>query len=144
MQMMGIGRMSKWCVRGGARGYVVSRPVRWLVGCSASGFVVVVPAGFEFESSVPAWLRWVWSPHAPRYLRAAAVHDYMLESGHQPELADTQWLAVALSEGAPPMRTRLVYAFMGWRRLVRWLFPRLVRTLYRAKQTINVEKGSAK
>ena len=70
---------SEWCVRGGARAYVTTKPVVWSVGGKHSGFSIVIPKGFEFESSVPRYLRWLVDPHDPSLLLSACVHDFLLE-----------------------------------------------------------------
>ncbi len=31
--------------------------------------------------SVPRGLRWLFDPHNPKYLKAAALHDYALDQG---------------------------------------------------------------
>ncbi|MEZ5878969.1 MAG: DUF1353 domain-containing protein [Tepidamorphaceae bacterium] len=38
-------------------------------------------AAQPFDLSVPWWLQWALSPHNRVWLPAAAVHDYMLETG---------------------------------------------------------------
>jgi len=53
----------------------------WEIGCKGSGLWVEVPAGFLFDVSVPRGLWWAMSPHDPKYLRAAALHDYLLSLG---------------------------------------------------------------
>lgn len=90
-----------WCVRGGARDYVTTREVVWHIGAKDSEWVLVVPEGFEFESSVPRWLWWLLSPYNPLYLKSACVHDYLLEvKNAKPYFAASEWLDAAYSEGA--------------------------------------------
>jgi len=81
-----------------------------------------VPGGWEFESSVPWFLHWVFSPDDPFFLKSAAIHDYLLEKGFRQAFADSQWFEAALSEHAPPLRTWLGYSFMRARRFWRWVF----------------------
>lgn len=106
-----------WCERGGARGYVTKVTYTWHIGRNGSSWLLVIPAGFEFESSVPKPLRWLWSPDDPRYLLSAAVHDYLLESGHRKDFADSQWLEAALSVGAPRLKTQIARTGMRFRRM---------------------------
>ncbi len=113
-----------WCKKGGVRGYVVVHPLTWWVGKKNSGWVLYVPAGREFESSVPRWLHWAFSPDDPYFLKPAAIHDTLLETGFRPAFADSQWFEAALSEHAPPGRLRLAYAAMITRRYVLWALGR--------------------
>ncbi|MGR3435278.1 MAG: DUF1353 domain-containing protein [Shimia sp.] len=85
-----------------------------------SPFVLTIPVGREFESSVPRALQWLWSPDDPYYLKAALIHDHLLEQGSRYIEADSQWFAAALSVGAPPVRTAIAYALMLARRALRW------------------------
>lgn len=89
-----------WCVRGGARGYVTTAPVNVSIGKSGSGWFLSIAPGREFESSVPRLLRWILSPHDPRFLRAALIHDHLLETGHRPFFAAGEWHAAARADGA--------------------------------------------
>lgn len=111
-----------WCMKGGSRGYVVTSPITWQIGKRGSGWVLHIPEGVEFESSVPRLLHWIWSPDDPFYLKAAAIHDTLLESGFRQAFADSQWFEAALSEQAPPMRARLAHAAMTARRFFKWAF----------------------
>lgn len=109
-----------WVEKGGSRGYVVKKTIVWSVGKKHSGMNFIVQRGFEFESSVPRALHWLFSPDDPYFLKAAAIHDCMLEEGYRRAFADSQWFEAALSEGAPPLRARLAYAGMRARRFALW------------------------
>ena len=113
-----------WCKQGGARGYVVLRDLRWDIGRKGSGHVLIVPAGTEFESSVPRGLRWLFSPHDPHFLKAAAVHDTLLEDGWRYWSADSQWFEAALSEQAPTWKAAPAYIGMVLRRFGLWALGR--------------------
>ncbi len=91
-----------WCVPGGSRGYVTTRTITWEIGGPGSLWSLVIPAGREFESSVPRLARWFLSPADPRFLRAALVHDHLLEAGFRPFFAAGEWLSAARDDGAPP------------------------------------------
>ncbi|PYE80805.1 DUF1353 domain-containing protein [Pseudoroseicyclus aestuarii] len=60
--------------------YRVTVPLRWEIG-REGGPAVTVPPGFVFDVSVPRGLRWIVSPRDARYLKAAALHDWLLEDG---------------------------------------------------------------
>jgi hypothetical protein len=91
----------RWCERGGSREYVTVFPIVWFVGKKNSDWRLVIRPGREFESSVPALLRWIISPDDPRFLLAALVHDHLLEAGYRPFFAAGEWYDAALSRGAP-------------------------------------------
>ena len=111
-----------WCRKGGSRGYVTTRNLDWWIGKKDSGWLLTVPAGREFESSVPRVLHWVFSPDDPFFLKAAAIHDMLLEEGYRTAFADSQWFEAALSVHAPKVRTRLAYSAMRARRFWKWVF----------------------
>lgn len=97
--------------------YVVAVPLVWEVGRVGSGLKVTVPQGRTFDVSVPWALRWIVSPHDPRYLKAAALHDEMLDQ--------LGWSRVtAAAEFHEALRSEDVGRF---RRLVMWLAVSLWR-----------------
>lgn len=111
-----------WCRNGGSRGYVTVQSIEWWIGKKESGWLFIVPIGTEFESSVPWWLKWLFSPDDPFFLKAAAIHDTLLEDGYRQAFADSQWFEAALSVHAPGLRARGAYAVMRARRLIQWVF----------------------
>lgn len=96
--------------RGITRRYRSTRPIEWEIGRQGSDWWVTIPAGTEFESSVPWWARWFISRDDPRFLLAALVHDYLLEEGTygRPQAA-AEWYDGALAGGAPKWKARLAY-----------------------------------
>lgn len=58
--------------------YRLASPLTWRIG-RKDGPPVTVPAGFTFQVSVPGLFRWVFDPHDRRFLKAAAVHDWLLK-----------------------------------------------------------------
>jgi len=67
-----------WCVPYSGKRYKVTKGFTWEIGAKGSGLFIFVPSGFVFDGSVPWYLRWLISPHNPRYLLAFALHDYAL------------------------------------------------------------------
>nr|WP_255596821.1 DUF1353 domain-containing protein [Cognatishimia sp. MH4019] len=98
--------------------------MRWDLLWKGSPHTVVVESGREFESSVPRLARWVWSPDDPFYLRAALFHDVAIESGARHFEADMLWATIAISDGAPILRTAMAYLGMLVRRSWLWLVHR--------------------
>lgn len=113
-----------WCRKGGARGYVTTQTVFWNLMWKGSPYVLDIPPGREFESSVPRSLQWLWSPDDPFFLKAALIHDVLLESGARGFEADSQWRAAALSQKAPAVRTGFAYFGMLIRRFGQWAFKK--------------------
>ena len=84
--------------------------ILWDIGRLGSGWVLEIPVGFRFQSSVPRWARWCFNPHDPRWLLAAAVHDCLLAQGHDRAFAACEWLRAAR---AMDRRKRVWVAFAG-------------------------------
>lgn len=61
--------------------YRTTAPILWELWRKGSGDFFTVPADTLFEVSVPAPLRWLFSPHDKRFLKGAALHDEMLKAG---------------------------------------------------------------
>lgn len=127
-----------WCQQGGPRGYQTRDPLQWWIGKKESGWLLNVPSGFPFESSVPRWLWWAFSPDDPYFLKSACIHDYLLENGFRTAFADSQWFEAALSEHAPPLRARVAYFLMRARRFLLWL----VTTKTPAGSTVSAMRDS--
>lgn len=93
-----------WVEAAGADQYRVTRPTSWEVGKKGSGLFVQVPAGFQFESSIPRLLHWLVSPHDERLLWSAAIHDWLLENGYGAIFSAGEWYSGALKYRVPPRR----------------------------------------
>ncbi|UWR55989.1 DUF1353 domain-containing protein [Phaeobacter inhibens] len=117
---MNVNLDTEWYRRGGTRGYVTTRDLTWSIGKKDSGWLLTIPAGREFESSVPAWLHWLFPPDDPYFLKSAVIHDTLLEEGYRVAFADSQWFEAALSEHAPALRTWAAYGAMRARRFWKW------------------------
>tara|TARA_R110002072_G_scaffold26966_23_gene88487 strand:+ start:437 stop:745 length:309 start_codon:yes stop_codon:yes gene_type:complete len=55
--------------------------LHWEIGRKRSGLWVVVPDDFQFNVSIPWWASWAFDPEDERFLKAAALHDYLLKQG---------------------------------------------------------------
>lgn len=106
-----------WCKKGGSRGWVTTRPVIWRIGKKDSEWKLEIPAGREFESSVPWYLMWAQNPDDPYFLLSACVHDVLLETGNKTDFADSQWLEAAMKVGAERRRRNIISFFMKIRRI---------------------------
>jgi hypothetical protein len=99
-----------WCEPLSGILYVSTKPLSWDVGAKGSGLTVTVPAGVRFDVSIPHGLRWLFDPHDPHYLKAAALHDQMLAMGWD-----------RLTAGAIFHQALKADGVSRWRRLVMWL-----------------------
>jgi hypothetical protein len=100
----------EWCKPVTGILYTVTKPLSWEVGVKGSGLVVKVPVGTTFDVSIPVGLRWLFDPHNPAYLKAAALHDELLRRGWSRPTAGAEFHEA--------LRADKVAA---WRRLVMWL-----------------------
>ncbi len=112
---------TSWADEGGNRGYVLNRDFDWPIGKKESGWILTIPKGTEFESSVPALLKWIFPPDDPYFLKSALIHDYLLEAGYRRAFADSQWFEAALCVHANILRTWFAYSGMRARRFVQWV-----------------------
>jgi hypothetical protein len=92
--------MHNWIKTGGGRGYYTTQEFHWYLGKDNFGVPIVIPVGREFESSVPPLLGWIISPDDPKFLRAALVHDFLLESGHGAWTSAGEWYRLTILDGA--------------------------------------------
>lgn len=90
--------------------YRVVKPIYWDIFYLGSGLTVHVPAGYDFDVSVPKWLCWLVNPHKVEFLKAACLHDFLLESG-----SDRVTAAAVFHEALKADGVSL------WRRLAMWL-----------------------
>ena len=75
--------MSEYRRIGKTNRYIVEKePIVWDIGFKGNENKEVVPVGFQFDVSIPWLLTWAFSRHDPRFFKAAALHDYLLEMGY--------------------------------------------------------------
>lgn len=104
------------------RDYVTVRDLHWPIGVKGSAWIFTIEAGKQFESSVPRWVPvWIFDRHDPCFLKAAVIHDSLLEAGYNVTFADSQWLDAAKSGHAPRYRLRMGYAGIRLYRFVCWV-----------------------
>ena len=96
----------------------LSQPLEWEIGREGSEWLLVIPPGFTFDSSVPRWLRWLVSPDHEPWLLAAAVHDYLLQSGFDKAFAAGEWYRAAKTKQSSDSKAWLVlpayYGVVVW------------------------------
>ena len=91
-------------------------PVRWEVGRIGSGLWVTVPAGYVFDVSIPRWARRIFDPTDTRYLKAACLHDWLLEDGWYRATAAGVFGAALRADGMGFLsRLVMVTAVVVWR-----------------------------
>lgn len=101
---------------GGIR-YRTTKELCWEVGRKGSLLWMKVPPGFEFDVSIPKLMRWMLDPHNPKYLKAGALHDYLLHVQLWERVASAAAFSDALkAEGVRRMkRLAMVLAVISWK-----------------------------
>jgi hypothetical protein len=89
--------------------YRTTSPLRWEVAVKGSGAWITVPVGFVFDVSVPHPVRWLISPHDPRYLPAACLHDWLLAQGWDRVRAAAEFALALEAKGVPPARRLVMF-----------------------------------
>ncbi len=93
----------------------LERELIWRIG-HIDGPVYRVPEGFTFDVSVPRFLRWLFSPHDRRMLKAAALHDHMLESGWSRITAAAEFHNALKADGVgAARRLAMLMAVLLWK-----------------------------
>jgi hypothetical protein len=105
-----------WYESTGGTLYTTTSPLTWGIG-REGGPPITVPPGFAFDVSVPPGLRWWASPHDPRYLRAAAIHDWLLTDGWWRVTAGAVFLEALRADGVGRTRRLLMWLAVS---LYRW------------------------
>lgn len=92
--------------------YFTTEPMTWNIGKKDSEWKMTIPANFEFENSVPRLAYFFINPDDPYFLKAACIHDYLIETGFKRVFADAIWLDVTRAENAPIWKRELAYYLM--------------------------------
>jgi len=104
-----------WSRREGEK-YVTVLPLPWEVGVKGSGLWLRVPPGFVFDLSIPRALRWLFDPHAAKFRKPGALHDYALHLGWDRVSAAAAFADALKASGVGRMeRLVLVLAVILWR-----------------------------
>lgn len=108
--------LTDWCEPIGGIRYRTLKELCWEVGRKGSGLWVRVPPGYEFDVSIPKLLRWALNPHNPQYLKAGALHDYLLHVALWERVSSAAAFSDALSaEGVGRLkRLAMVLAVISW------------------------------
>jgi Protein of unknown function (DUF1353) len=88
--------------------WILHEPLEWNIGREGSVWVLTVPVGFSFDSSVPRWLRWIVSANHAPWLLAACVHDRLLQEGFDKAFAAGEWWRAARAMRAKDPKAWLV------------------------------------
>jgi len=101
--------------RGSVRRWRAYDPVEWEVGTKSSGVWITIPAGTEFETSVPWWAGWFIGRDDPRFLLAALVHDYLLEAGTYGRVqAAAEWYDGSRAANAPAFKAKIGFVAVAF------------------------------
>lgn len=61
--------------------YVTTATCAYEIVAKGTGWWLKIAADETFDISVPWWLEWLQSPHDPKVLLAALIHDRLLKDG---------------------------------------------------------------
>lgn len=107
--------LSEWYEPHGEK-FVTTKEVVWELGRLGSGVFVVVPVGYYFDVSVPRCLHWLLDPKTPEFLKAACLHDYLLERGWSRTSAAGPFSEALAAEGvARTTRLVMTLSVIAWR-----------------------------
>ena len=71
--------------------YYCTQDIQWMIGKFDSGHEEVIESGTPFDVSIPWKFKWPINPHNTDTLYAAAVHDHLLNEGHDPSFASAEF-----------------------------------------------------
>lgn len=95
--------------------YVLTKPLRWDIGCVGSDWRLILDRDTTFDISVPRVLEWLQSPHDRLVLPAAAIHDELLVRGYDAAFASSEFRRALLARGcSPPRAWALFTATLIW------------------------------
>jgi hypothetical protein len=109
-------KAADWYARLSGIEYLVTDALSWELGFVGSGLFVTVPTGRTFDVSIPRGLRWLFDPHDPSFLKAAALHDELLRLGWD-----------RITAGAVFHQALKADDVSTWRRLSMWLTVSLTK-----------------
>lgn len=113
-----------WRRHVGGDQYKVTHDIHWEIGKKGSSLWVTVPAGFQFESSVPRMFRWLVSQHDPELLFAAALHDWLLEGHYGAIFSAGEWYSATLKYEASTWKALpICLAICAYTAIRRWGRP---------------------
>lgn len=99
-----------WCIPQEGIKYKTVKPLAWEIGAPNSlGCTIHVTPPFRFEVSIPWVARWKFSPHDPRYLRAACIHDFLLAAGWSRPTAGGVFEEVLEYDGVGKLERRIMW-----------------------------------
>jgi len=96
--------------------FKLRQDLKWSIGKKDSGFDYIVPSGSIFDVSIPKLLRLVISTHDKRFLKAAALHDHMLENNWSRAESGGIFNEALKADGVPKYLRLLMYqSVILWR-----------------------------
>ena len=87
--------------------YKLLYPIIWDIGFKFNSNKETVPEGYKFDVSIPWYMGWLFNRHNPRYFKASALHDYLLDIGY-----DRVSAAGAFNHGLKSMKVPYITRFV--------------------------------
>lgn len=107
-------KIHDWCKQIGKEDFVTILPVTWEVGKVGSSLFYNVPTGFPFNVSIPWLFKWLFDPCDPRFLKAACLHDHMLENGWDRTTAAGVFNDALMAEGVSRLERWAMFTAVAW------------------------------
>ena len=89
-------------VEGEDKLYYCIHDIDWMIGKYDSNHKETIKSGTPFDVSIPWSFKWPINPHNTDTLYAAAIHDNLLNEGHDPSFASAEFrrALIARNKGA--------------------------------------------
>lgn len=86
----------------------------WEIGRKGSELFYIVPIGFVFDVSIPKLFTWLLDPCDPRFMKAACLHDHMLENGWDRTTAAGVFNDALTADGVSRLKRWAMFTAVAW------------------------------
>ena len=101
--------------------YTLGSDLEWAFGRCEAKKPIIIKKGYNVDVSVPRLLEWAFDPHNNAHIRAAAVHDSLLEKGYARDFCSSEFRCALILGGVKPKLAWTAYFFTMMYNLFKWL-----------------------
>lgn len=113
--MSGYTRLSSWYTPEPRVGkYQTSKLVHWEIGRPGSGAWLTVSEKYTFDVSIPALFTFAFDSHEPRFMKAACLHDWMLDQGWDRTTAAGVFNDALRADGVSRVKRMAMFTAVAW------------------------------
>ena len=94
---------------GDSNKYRLIKGIAWSLSPTNHGVCIKIESGFEFDISVPFIFRWLVSPHDPKILMPAALHDKMIQQDMNRITCSTEFARAARYKGCSKLMCSILF-----------------------------------